>query len=181
VGTFARLNERYLLVTDGGATKGILHYRDLFKPIGLVGFFSLVQELESAAMNLCLEFPQQCLEALSEGRVQSAYITLANRLKTRSLRETDLDLRPLAELLIESTMFIDKRKMINKCKLLVDFSGTKVDSIFSRAERLRNACAHPTRPDYIAQLMDPPSLGEFVEDSRRLIDSIRLVSHRRPA
>ncbi len=78
--------------------------------------------------------------------------------------------------LIECTTFIDKAKMIGKCKLLVDWGRDKLDSILNRAEQVRNACAHPAENGRLAAILPRERFGNFLKDCRRLIESIRTVT-----
>ncbi len=70
-------------------------------------------------------------------------------------------------------MFIDKGKILKKRRLIADGSN-KIDSVFDKADRVRNSCAH-TDPekDFGRLLLDRPSLQGFISGTEEMIVSIR--------
>lgn len=58
--------------------------------------------------------------------------------------------------------------MLCKCKLTIDVSNTRIRSVFGRAEKLRNLCAHPTlESEGLPFTFD--TLQELVCDMKELI------------
>jgi hypothetical protein len=170
-------NTRRLWVLEGNQITGRFSYFDLFKLPGVLCLFGLTIELEMAALDLCRCFLKQCWGALPEGR-QAKAIELWHKRTDRdaSRRDERLDRSGSSayyEGLMECTTFIDKATMIHKRKLLIDTGGNKLNSIFNRAEDVRNACAHPAENDRLQSLLD--DYVAFVMDCRKLIDSIRMV------
>jgi len=171
---FGKEKQPFFFVDHHGDISGVLFYRDLFKPLGKIALFSLVQELEAVANDLCIRFPKECFSALREKRQHNTYVTFLRKLSRRKDPDFAASSRSLYHHLIEATMFIDKIDMICKCKLLSDWADKNVESVFQRAENLRNACAHPTRADVLEEILELDKLGTFIHDCTQLIESIRL-------
>ena len=173
-------NRRMLWVLDGNAISGIFSFGDLFKLPGVLCLFALVVELESIALDLCRRFYKQCWQVLSESRRCKANELWSRRYdKDASRRDARLDAsghRAYYEGQIECTTFIDKATMIVKCKLILEPGRNKVDSVFNRAQDVRNACAHPSENDRLQSLLPPEKFLQFISDCRHLIDSIRTVT-----
>jgi hypothetical protein len=181
----------WLFVVENGDVSGIVSYKDLFGPIGSLCLLALCFELEAAALRLCQAFSRQCFESLSEGRREKTLEEFKKHhnlddLDYKKLREacstiddkpdTDTRMTRKYEALLERTMFIDKGKMINGCKLLIDKSASEVKRVFGRAERVRNACAHPPGPADVESVLELEQMAGFVRDCRRLTESILMVT-----
>src|SRR3990172_5489018 len=130
----------------GDRVKGTFSFGGLFKLPGVLCPFALVVELENAGLDFCRHFYKECWQVLPEPRRSKANEFWSRRYdKDASRRDARLDAsghRAYYEGLIECTTFIDKATMIGKCKLLIDTGRNKLDSVFNRAEEVRNACAH---------------------------------------
>ncbi len=66
--------------------------------------------------------------------------------------------------------------MIGKCKLLIDTGVNKINSVFNRAEEVRNACAHPSENDRLQAILPLTKFVKFVSECRYLIQSIQMVT-----
>jgi hypothetical protein len=182
-GHLSRVRERQsLLVLDGKELTGVITYGDAFTLPGVMCLFALMVELEAASLRLCQAFSEQCWAALPERRQKMAWEVFRKRFPPE--REESKQQRPegvdegLLQSLIECTMFIDKATMIGKCKLLIDVGRSKLNSIFNRAQEVRNACAHPAENKRLESILPRPKFSRFLKDCRQLIDSIRLVTPR---
>jgi len=73
--------------------------------------------------------------------------------------------------MIDSTNLSDKGRMICKCNLTINFSNAAIRSVFGRAERLRNQCAHPGLDSHAL----PCSFEELVELVKDTLDITRAL------
>jgi hypothetical protein len=180
----------FFFVLDDSRISGILRWGDLFKAPGRLCLFALTLELEEAALELCSKFAGQCWDAIPEQRRTLAWAVHRKRygesdekyiqklsVRVSSGDGTDL-LQAIVRDLIDCTTFIDKATMITKCNLLVDFSNEKIRRLFSRAERIRNACAHPAGGDDLGGITTPGKLAELIRECQLLIDEIKTVTPR---
>ena len=167
---FSETKYGFFFVHDGKEISGTVYYRDLFRLPGVGCLFMFMLELETAALRLCQQFPMECLAALSKARLETALQVFKNRYgDVNSLLRRDF---------LDCTTFIDKSTMINKCKLLVDFSATHLKALFKRAEKVRNACAHPSDEDSLAKILPSEKIGPFFHECFLLIESMRNVTPR---
>jgi hypothetical protein len=191
---FQEETDPYYAIRDDRVV-GILFPSHLFHPRALLCYLALTFDLESAALDLCTWFPDS-LESLPEQRRDKAFETF--KLKARKPAE-----KAWAEVggghddagewrtvlrreVLQYTTFIDKKTMIQKGKLLLDQTNSRIERVFSRAERVRNTCAHPIatvlgHPDRLITdpadvlMMTPSDIAKFVRDCQEMIQSIRLV------
>jgi hypothetical protein len=182
-------------VLDGDRIVGVLRPSHLYAPRAVLCYFALTLDLETAALDLCTWFPDawHALPELRQAQVKTRWDQ-----KMKKMRQDDwADLladgeytRELKQFLIHDAMqctnFIDKATMIKKSKLLIDQSNTRIDKVFSRAERVRNACVHPLatgagHPDLWPTetrdffQMTPAETSGFVKDCLDIIESIKAV------
>jgi hypothetical protein len=174
----------YLFILEGEKITGYITYKDIFRLPGVLCIFALMIELEAACLNLCHAFAEQCWSALSQTRKDKAVEVWKKRvahpkeMDELSQRVELHGAKALTDSFIECTMFIDKAKMIGKCKLLIDWGRDKLDSIFNRAEQVRNACAHPAEIGRLESILPRERFGDFLRNCRQLIESIRTVTPR---
>lgn len=174
--------QKYLFILEGERITGYITYKDIFRLPGVLCIFALMIELEAACLNLCHAFAEQCWSVLSQARKEKAVEVWRKRVAhPREMEELSQRVKlhgakALTDSFIECTMFIDKAKMIGKCKLLIDWGRDKLDSIFNRAEQVRNACAHPAEIGRLESILPPEKFGDFLKGCRQLIESIRSVT-----
>jgi hypothetical protein len=145
----------------------VLHNNDI---VGTVGFtdlfalpfrlclFSLTLQLEAAALSLLARDADASIAALTEQRRGYAGVVFAKRFGS-SIDQSCLGL-------LRCTTFIDKAKILSKRKLVAGYSKKRVQSIFSRAERVRNHCAHPDSIEGEAtSILNKGELSEFIGDA----------------
>jgi len=152
-------------VLDGAEISGTLSYSDLFGAEFSLCLFALTLELEESALRLLLIRPEAALENLTEDRLNSAKAVA--EIRYGSIRATN------QRNLLRSTTFIDKCTMIKKGGLIDALSNTKLQSVFTRAERLRNQCAHPTgqMTSAIPSIAES-KLEEFLKNCQLLITAL---------
>ena len=153
---------RGAVVLDRNRWTGVFTRDELMSAPARMCLFALILELEERASDLCRLFPTECVKSLPPGRRESAINTMRHRLGQKQMDASSLS-RHLARIgvlsggkwseaeqaaavaswIIDSTNLTDKSRMICKCKLIIEPTNTKVKSVFARADRLRNRCAHP--------------------------------------
>jgi hypothetical protein len=181
----AARNPCRLFLIDGKDIIGHITYGSLFKLPSVMCIFAMMIELEEACLELCRAFPEPCWAALSDGRRDKAMDVWRKRFQHERSREglakrlEERGAQVLMHSFIECTTFIDKAKMIGKCKLLIDWPRDKLDSTFNHAEQVRNACAHPADNSSLESLLPRDRFGELLKDCRTLIESIRAVTPRK--
>ncbi len=182
-------------VTRDDKVVGILFPSHLFHPRALLCYIALTFDLETAALDLCTWFPAS-LKSLSEPRRDKArelFELKAQKPAEKAWGEIGDGhddagewRRILHREILQYTTFIDKKTMIQKAKLLLDQTNSRIERVFSRAERVRNTCAHPIatvlgHPDRLITdptdllMMTPSDIVQFVRDCQEMIQSIRLV------
>jgi hypothetical protein len=183
VALLAAESETPLFVLDGSRISGTLTPRELSKLPARLCLLALVSDLEIYALRICLRKPQDCWNALPEGRQKKAEDVHSTRYpSTAEPPRPSFRLRAL----LSCTCLADKPTMIGKCKLLPGVSRTLLDSVFGRAEDLRNACAHPADIEALHARIrkradkdrptDPFGIGalrEFLEDAERLLQAMK--------
>ncbi len=158
----------FFVLTERSIT-GTVHYQNLFEPPGRLCLFALTLELEAAALQLCGHFANECIASLADERKSKAVEVY----EKRYANQREEHVHPRAGDLLRCTNFIDKGRMIAKCKLLIDQGRDKIESIFSRAEKLRNSCAHPIDDDDFSAILKRDRLGKFLDEFSSLLASIR--------
>jgi hypothetical protein len=162
---FASESSHFFFVLDNNQITGTLHYNDLFKLPFRLCLFALTLELEQVALELALLAPRESWEVLSEPRRKKAIEVYQKR------RGKPPQHNPFDELL-SCTMFCDKGTIIWRRKLLPDMSRSRIESIFGKADRVRNACAHTNPEEASVILLERDQLRGFVCDSQAVIDLI---------
>lgn len=173
---------------------GIYRPHHVLHPRALFCYLALTLDLETAALDLCTWFSDGW-HSLSKDRQDAAretYVQKFHKLRKHdweALIEEGVDSESKSLLIrdiLQCTNFCDKSTIICKSKLLIDQSNTRVQKVFGRAQRVRNACAHPlttddSHPDRWptdhGDLFDmtPGGVSEFVKDCLGMIDSIKAV------
>lgn len=183
-----------LLVCDGMKWSGVLGSRELFSTPAQICLFALVRELEEVAGSLCKTFAVQCFKSLAPGRQEKAVKEfrtqyeaidsaktpnkLLSAVKRRGLQVVNG--QPgggLSAMLVDCTAFADKKEMLRKCKLLIDYSKAELKRLFENAEKIRNFCAH-TGNDATGFPFSLTELRQTVADIQRGIAAIREADDR---
>jgi hypothetical protein len=159
---FATTTWHFFFVLENNEITGTLHFADLYKLPFRLSLFSLTLQIEEAAIDLILPDIGDAWKSLPEGRKQSARAVYQKR-----YGQPPDERRCIGELLL-STMFCDKGTMIRKRKLASWATGGDVDRFFSKAEQIRNACAHPGGEDDLR--LNPTELQRFIDDAHRWIE-----------
>jgi len=164
---FATSKMHFFFVLDHSQITGTFMYNDLYfgLPFKLC-LFALTLSLEDNALRLLLKNPKESWEALSPNRRKKA----VKEYKKRFGNDPEARKPPLGDLL-RCTMFCDKGTILKKRKDLPGTSGKKVESIFRRAEKVRNDCAH-TSPDLETAVLDRHKLYQFIRDVKETIEAI---------
>lgn len=184
-------------VLDADQIAGVLRPGHIYGLRAILCYLALTLDLETAALNLCTWFPE-ALNSLPERRRSKTLQRYHEKMKkirqedwNEALDTADPESRSETRQLfirdaMQSTDFIDKATMIKRSKLLIDQSNTRIENIFCRAERVRNACAHPFAtdpghperwPSEASDLfqMTPAETSRFIKDCLDMIDSINAV------
>lgn len=165
---FGSTSHHFFFVLHHNRVTGTLHYGDLFSlPVKLC-LFALTLDLEDSALRLALIWARDSWQCLTEERRKRGEAVYELRYKHSPHSEGG----PYDQLL-GCTTFCDKGNILKKCGLVPEISGKKIDSIFSRAERVRNSCAH-TNPDNTGNmaLVERADLCQFIEEIQRAIGLI---------
>ncbi len=165
---FSKESRGFYFVLQESQITGTIHYEDLLGPQFKLCLFALTLELETTALDLALKDPAASWSVLSEGRKRKAMFAYNNRYS----REPDPERLPIYQLL-GCTMFIDKGTILRKRRLIADGSN-EIDSLFDKADRVRNSCAH-TDPDkeFVHLLLGRASLQGFIAKTEEMIASMR--------
>lgn len=183
------------VVVEGNQLTGTLTYGDLFKTPFRTSLFGMLIQMEELALDLvCLE-PQKSWLALSPKRQEKAREEYAREYVqewkkqdmvrhaqpasphpyARSLPMTDWRTCEIkgnhhSYPLLQRAQFCDKREIIVKRNLLQGLSGTWVNEVFRKAERLRNQCAHSG--GFREGIMHGKDLWDLIADVHKLIREI---------
>ena len=103
---FTAKGSKYFYVIDVNKIVGVLSYKDLFKPIGRIAFFSLALEIEDLALKLC-QFPkvaEECWLSIPDKRKLESLKIFKKRYKRKPRlrgemrdRISDIELRTETE------------------------------------------------------------------------------------
>lgn len=162
---FESRDKSFFFVLDGADIVGVLFYETLFKPAGRACLFTLTTDLEEAALRLCQRNPKESWDVLPAGRQQFARDVFSKRYPSKNVeraREVDF---------LRCTTFCDKGTVLQKIRLVSQLTRSQLAGIFSKAEMVRNACAHPDAGEEV--LMERDQLGDFVANCHQLIRFIR--------
>jgi hypothetical protein len=148
---------RSFVVIDGGGPTGTLALPDLLKPPGRMCLFALTLELEVLSQDACIW--RGLFASLPDARKDKAREVFRKKQQGQSQHE------PTERELIENTTFIDKGTMLLKggSEVLSGWSSPEIKSLFTRAEHVRNACAHPTDEASFMWGTLKGQLGEFID------------------
>jgi hypothetical protein len=171
---FSEESRHFYFVLHESQITGTIHYEDLLGPQFKLCLFALTLELETAALDLALQEPMASWSVLSKGRQEKAVEAYRHRYS----QEPDAKRFPFDQLL-GCTMFIDKGKILKKRRLIAN-APNEIDSVFDKADRVRNSCAH-TDPekDFPGLLLDRLSLQGFICKTEEMIAAIRRQLQRR--
>jgi len=152
-----------LFVLDEDAIVGTVSPFVFHAPLFRICLFSLTLELETAALNAALVNPLASWNALSEGRRAKAQ-EIFGHFARESRRPMSSDQPPIGDLL-SATTFADKGKIIAKRQLLANRKRGDVESLFAKAERIRNWCAHTRYSKYQSPLGGlAADIASFIEE-----------------
>ena len=165
---FSNNSGHFYFVLQESQITGTIHYADLVGAPFKLCLFALTLELETAALDLALQTPIDSWSALSEGRQEKTLDVYRQRYS----REPDTSRLPLDHLL-GCTMFIDKGTILKK-RNLISAGSNDIKSVFDKANRVRNSCAHTdAEKDFGHLLLDPASLQGFITSTEDMIAAIR--------
>jgi hypothetical protein len=162
-----------VFVLEEDAIIGTVSPEMFWGPVFRLCLFALTLELEGAALAAAMRHPLASWNALSPGRRAKAE-EIRKRLCSAEHRNRPLmhERAPLGPLLA-TTSFADKGTIVAKTKLLEGWTRDGVKSLFGRAERVRNSCAH-TRDTVDAPLgRDAKGVAAFVDLCTRAIAGLR--------
>ena len=139
---------RFSFVLEGNEITGTLSHNDLFRLPARLCLFSLTLELEQTGLALCQLDAEGSWNSLPKGRRSKAEQTFRKRHP-----DPRMETPPFAEQL-EFTMFCDKGTMLAKNPRLPSASRRLVERVFSKADEVRNACAHSGAEDRLRRSLD---------------------------
>lgn len=161
-------------VLERNEITGTLSHNDLFRLPGRLCLFSLTLELEQTGLGLCLISPEESWNSLPHERRSKAEQTFGKRHpKARS------DPPPFAQML-EYTMFCDKGTMLGKNRALSPESRTLAKRVFSKADEVRNACAHTGAEDRLPGVLGRDRLYSFIGDAQSALIALRTALEAAP-
>jgi hypothetical protein len=165
---FSKESRHFYFVLQESQITGTIHYEDLLGPQFKLCLFALTLELETTALDLALKDPAASWSVLSEGRKRKAMLAYNERYS----RDPDAERLPIDQLL-GCTLFIDKGKILRKRRMIAG-GPNEIDSLFGKADRVRNSCAH-TDPDkeFVHLLLDRASMQGFIAKTEGMIASMR--------
>jgi hypothetical protein len=172
--TFAKKTHRFLFVINGTAITGTTSYLDLFSRLGQLCLLSLTFFLEATAEDVCLLKPAECWKALSENRRRLAKGIFEAKYKDRKWIATG-DLDRQLPLLIKCTMFADKAPMLTKTHLAKGVSNSELRSVISKAEKIRNLCAHGGDDQELNREMPQEEFSKFLHRTQNIIEKLRQI------
>lgn len=168
VEVFGRSNEpHFFFVLEDNKITGTLHYANLFNLPARLCIFALTLELEQLGLKLCQANPEESWNLLSSTRrskVKSNYLKKRPKSKRQTL--------PYGYLL-EQTMFVDKGTILSKSKLLTKKTRQLTKRTFSKADGIRNACAHTGGESRFPSMLGRNRLPEFIKECNDLIALMR--------
>ena len=181
----------FLVVSDGVESRGVIEYEDLFRPAGRLCLLALVQDLETAMIELLQGFQDECWDSLPREKTittfRRRYLERQPELR-RQIQWAGWDsftrVGASWRFLLASTTLTDKVNMIRKGKLLASGYNTLM-GVGARATRLRDACVHPTGLERSKHRIVPPpeikraDLAKFIRDCDEMVES--LVRHTAPS
>jgi hypothetical protein len=152
----------FYFVLEDNTFIGTVGYANLFSLPFRLCLFSLTLQLEQTALSLLLQDAESSIDALNENRRTMAEEVFARRYGG-SMSQSPSGL-------LRCTNFVDKSKILAKRKLLEGMSANQINSTFSRAETVRNHCAHPDSEERGgAIVLERQKLAAFIEDTTQLI------------
>lgn len=165
---FSNESRHFYFVLRESQITGTIHYEDVLGSPFKLCLFALTLELETVALDLALQKPRASWSFLSAGRQERAI----DAYQLRYSQEPDPKRLPFDHLL-GCTTFIDKGTILKRGKLIAH-GPVDIDSVFRRAERVRNSCAH-TDPDkeFVHSLLDRASLQSFINKTEEIIALMR--------
>ena len=170
---FRESNEQLFFVVSGNVICGTVRYADLFSQEFRLCLFALSLELEEASLRRLIVLPEDSFAFLSEPRQEAAKNVFDLRYPGRQM-----DFHTL----LKCTTFIDKGTMIIKSKAVNSYSSSQLKNSFSRIERIRNHCAHPSgnKSEWL-MLSQPAILAETISTVNSLIEELDQFKLRIPS
>ena len=165
---FATTKMPFFFVLDHSQITGTLDIADFIfgLPFKLC-LFALTLSLEDNALRLLLKSGRESWEALPPNRRNKGEKIYRKRFE----QDPSADKPPYDDLL-RCTLFCDKGTILKKRKVLSGTSGNKIESIFGRADKVRNGCAH-TRDSSIAAVLGREELYLFIRDVKDIIEKLQ--------
>ena len=174
---FARRQHFLFFVLDGTEITGTISYLNLFSRTGQLCLLSLTFLLETVTEDLCMLAAELCWKTLSDGRKQIAQQVCDVRFKP-SQRDDQAPPNEIRwEYLIRSTTFVDKGTMLARSGLLPTISNTELKSVFARAEKVRNLCAHAANEQELIIELPRKKFAGFLHRTLDLVETIKLKTH----
>lgn len=165
---FHNTSQPFFFVLENNSITGTLMYEDFFNLPFKLCLLSLVLHLEDCALKILHQNAKESWNVLPHQRKKKSEEVYTKRYGYKA----DSDKVPYDKLL-ECTMFCDKGKILGKRSLLGDVSKGKISSIFTGAERIRNACAHTRSEDeQFHQIIKREKLKLFIDDIQMLTQKI---------
>lgn len=182
-----------LIVLDGNRFTGLLTPHNFGSQPARLCLLALTLELERAALEFCSFHAMEFFELLPEGRREKARRMFKERYLDRKVTlplivpEVPAFLEVSAQsshrvrevvgaLRLDCTNFIDKGTMLHRSGATW-FEPGDIKTLFKRAERLRNACAHAREADDALPLT-VQELVTLVHDSRECIQALKMLSRK---
>jgi hypothetical protein len=164
----------FFFVLENAKLIGTLRYGDLFKLPARACLFSLTLEVEQLALDLCLLQPKKSWDSLTPARQNKARIS-AN-LTAKDIEDSQyygIDI--LNSTLLEKTMFIDKKTILEKLGVIPKESAHLIKRVFNDTEKIRNAIVHTGSGDNLHSILSKKRLVSFIEDCHAFIEMLRKI------
>jgi hypothetical protein len=138
---FTETSRHFFFVLDHNRITGTLHYEDLFGLPFRLCLLALTFQLEDSALEAALRTANSSWSVLPEGRRRKAIDLYALRYG----QPQDVDDDHTVRRLLGCTTFTDKGTVLRKCRYVPGMSGEELESVFSRAEQVRNSYGEQDR------------------------------------
>jgi hypothetical protein len=161
---FRESEEQLFFVVSGNVISGTVRYADLFSQEFRLCLFALSLELEEVSLRRLAILPEESFTLLSGPRQEAARNVFNLRYPGRQMD---------FQTLLKCTTFIDKGTMVIKSRTVTSYSPSHLKKSFSRIERIRNHCAHPSgnRSEWLV-LSQPDVLAETISSVNSLIEQM---------
>lgn len=161
---FARSDANFFVVINGNDMVGWLSYHDLYKLPFRLCLFAELLAVEGKMLQVAQQDAKCAFQKLPEGRRSAA----SRLYQLRGLAKDD-DGGEAPRSLVTCTNFIDKATILQRCvktRRCIPTAGEKKWML--RAEKVRNALAHPNPAEYFVILVKRKEFGGFITWLARL-------------